>query len=467
VAALVTGASSTLHALEPVIVLALRGDPLPREQVRAALHEELARPVVFEGEAAAQSSSGVVTINYRQGSGELAVTWDSAGRTVSRVIAAAEKTDDVVSDSVLLAGNLARTQFEPPAPLPVSKAPAPPPKTAPPATRVPRHPERPERAREAPPRQLYATASILYPLATHFKHPEATSNLDFNLLYGRVGAVEGLSLGFLNVITRRRDAHMHGLELGVLGNVVRGDLDGFQGAAVFNLVGGSVTGIQLAAGANLSSGNVRGFQGSFALNRAGRLTGAQAGAVNLAGDVDGLQVGLVNVARRVRGVSIGLVNVAEDIDGVPIAPISVTRSGGIHPVVWSGTSGYGNAGLKFATRHTYTLFFAATHHDFGRDFLGGGLAIGGRIPLEAGFHTDVDVCGDWLAAPSLSHDTAEEDSYHEQLVHGRLRLMLAYRIAQHFGVFLGGAATTQLRSELGWDRVTVEVGPELVGGIEL
>ena len=62
----------------------------------------------------------------------------------------------------------------------------------------------------------------------------------------------------------------------------------------------------------------------------------------------------MNVARRVNGVQIGLVNVADEVEGAAIGVVSVSRSG-VHPVLWGGTLAYVNAGLKFATRHVYTI----------------------------------------------------------------------------------------------------------------
>ena len=459
-------------SVEPV-VLALRGSELPTERLRAALAKELGRAVMLEAEPGTATSgdsvSGVVTVTYRREARELAITWDSAGHTVSRVIAAADSLDQVIEDSVLLAGNLAREQVasvtgEAPATAAAPRAEAPP-AVAPPVLASPPPPV--TKPAETPPPQLLGSASLFFPLATNYAAPEATTNFSLNLLYGRVGAVEGLELGVLNIVSRKKEARVEGLQIGAIGNIARAELTGVQLASLINISGERSLGAQVALGTNLSFGRFQGLQASFLLNRSQELGGVQVAAVNLAGDVDGLQVGLVNVARKLSGVSIGLVNVADDVDGVPIAPISVTRSGGVHPAIWSGTSGYANAGLKFATRKTYTLFFAAMHRDFGRDFLGGGAAVGGRIALGGSFYTDVDIGASWLAAPALSRDATSGDRYHEQLVAPRIRMLLAYRVLPHLGAFVGGSATALIRSERDWDRVSVKVGPELVGGVEL
>src|SRR6185436_12713141 len=282
------------------------------------------------------------------------------------------------SDAALLAGNLARAQIEDLLPAPVAPiAPIAPIAPAPPVERAPE--------------RRAVTLGLFYPLATHYGHAEVSSSFDLNLLYGRVGSIDGAQIGGVNVVSREAGpvASMQGLQIGVGANLVDGKVAGLQFAGLLNYVDGSTRGGQLALGANLAEGAVHGVQAAFAFNRAGELRGLQLSAVNVAGDVDGVQIGLINVARRVRGASIGLVNVADDIDGLPLAPFSVTRTGGVHPSAWSGTSGLGNVGVKLATRRTYTLFFGSYHRDYDLEFVGGGFAIGGSVELGAGFRSDL------------------------------------------------------------------------------
>lgn len=462
-------ASSTGPALAQahaagVVVLALYGDELPRDALRDGMSAELAREVVLQTDRGNRPVAGVISINYRRATDELVVTWDSKGRTLSRVIAASRNVAEVMQDSLLLAGNLAREQADELAPETVPR-----PVEVPPAVSLPPPPSPP-----APPAgpqypRVFASASFFFPLATHASQPEVTSSFDFNVLYSRVGAVEGAGLGLVNVVTRERPdaARMNGLQIGGIANLVTGNVTGIQVASSLNLASGETRGVQLAAGANIASGPLEGLQTSFVFNRAGDVRGGQISLVNLAGNVHGAQIGLVNIARHVRGVSIGLVNVADEIEGIPLAPISVTRSGGMHPVLWGGTSGLGNAGIKFATRQTYTLFFGSYHQAFDEKFVGGGLAVGGRIHLGARFHADLDAAGTYLIAPGLSEDAETREQYHEQLVQPRLRLLLGFRAAKHFGIFVGGAALGQIRAELDWDRVSASIGPEIQGGIEL
>jgi hypothetical protein len=313
------------------------------------------------------------------------------------------------------------------------------------------------------------TVGVFYPLASHHGHAEVTSSFDLNLLYGRVGAIDGAQIGSVNVVSREpaSAASVRGMQIGVVANLVDGQSHGLQIAGLLYQVGSGARGAQLTLGGNFTAGELHGAQAALLFNRSGELHGLQLSPVNIAGDVDGVQIGLVNIARHVRGASVGLVNIADDIDGLPLAPFSVTRTGGVHPSAWSGTSGLGNVGVKLATRHTYTLFFGSYHRDFDLEFVGGGFALGGSVELGAGFRSDLDVCGTYLVAPAETTDAELQRSYHEQLVQPRLRLMIGYRLAQHFGAFLGVAALGQIRSELGWERVSASVGPEIFGGIEL
>jgi hypothetical protein len=454
-------------AAEPgAVVLALRGDALDAERLRALLETELSREVVLEHAPRPHQTAGVLTFAYRREAAELAVTWDSGGQTVTRVVAAPAERAMLESDAALLAGNLTRRQIEDllPAPSEVATTASVPETPAVSAARPPPPPEHDA----PPPEHRLVTVGLFYPLATHYGSPEVTSSLDLNLLHGRVGGIDGAQIGGVNVIGRSTGpASLKGLQIGLAANVVDGTGTGVQLASALNHVTGDVLGAQLALGANIAQGAVRGMQGSSLFNRAGELKGLQLAAVNVAGDVDGVQLGLINVARRVRGTAIGLVNIADDIDGLPLAPFSVTRTGGVHASAWSGSSGLGNVGLKLATRRTYTLFFGSYHRDFDLELVGGGFALGGTVQLGAGFRTSLDVCGTYLVAPAKTLNLELDRSYHEQLVQPRLRLMLDYRLARHFGAFVGVAALGQLRSELGWERVTGSVGPEIFGGVEL
>ncbi len=107
------------------MVLALRGDPLDGERLRTLLEAELSSEVVLEHAPRPHVTAGVLTFAYRREAGELAVTWDSGGQAVTRVVAAPADPATLVRDAALLAGNLTRRQIEDllPAPAPAAAAP--------------------------------------------------------------------------------------------------------------------------------------------------------------------------------------------------------------------------------------------------------------------------------------------------------------------------------------------------------
>jgi hypothetical protein len=43
-------------------------------------------------------------------------------------------------------------------------------------------------------------------------------------------------------------------------------------------------------------------------------------------------------------------NVADDVEGLPIGLVSVSKSGGAHPLVWTSSTADINVGLKFIER---------------------------------------------------------------------------------------------------------------------
>lgn len=502
-------AQETSQALPPSesrsrVQLVLHGDALDAVALQQALTQELGREFELTptGDPVTEDT---LTVAYAAARSELVVSWQNDGQTITRVIATSAAR--VVEDSVLLASNLMHAQLDDLAPSelqeqPVALAlPAPQePVVAIPTSRAPAQVPVVHAQAIAEPRRL-ATAGLFYPASSNYDAPDAATHVDVNLLHGRVGSVHGLQLGGVNVVVRSgASAHLEapdaaaadvvGVQLGYLANVATGHVSGVQLAGLFNHATGPAAAWQAAAAVNVAGGSLTGLQSAFLFNTARRLRGVQAGLVNLAGDVDGLQVGLVNVARKVRGVSVGLVNIAEDIEGVPIAPFSVSRTGGVHPTLWSGTSGLGNVGVKLSTRNTYSLVFGSYHRAFEREFFGGGFALGARVALGHNFYSDLDVSGTYLIAPDRSvesegddlepgdgaNDSIESNSgvyseydiyYHEQLLQPRLRAILSYRVAHHFGLFVGVAAAGQFRFELGTDRVTTSVAPEFFGGIEL
>jgi hypothetical protein len=277
-----------------------------------------------------------------------------------------------------------------------------------------------------------------------------------------------LQLGGVNLVTHtagRGSGNATGVQVAYAMNIVAAKVEGVQLAMLAN-VSGPVEGWQYAFGLNRASGDLDGVQTSWGMNSVGgRMSGLQVASINASGDVRGLQFGFVNVAKKVDGAMVGLINVADDVDGVPFGIASITKTGGVHPTVWTSNTTFVNAGIRLATRHTYTMPMAQYHHAYDRDFYGAGFLIGGRIQIDETHHVDTDLGVSWLYAPERS--AFGQDTYHEHLVQPKLRGLFGWRLADHFGFFAGVGLTTQVRLERDSREVTVRVGPDVFAGVEL
>lgn len=338
---------------------------------------------------------------------------------------------------------------------------------------------------------VLAYASLIHPVATNFDAPYVSTRFGLDLIYGRAGELDGgLQVGTVNLVIGKpgvATGAMSGVQLapffGV--NYASGHAGGLQIAFLGNGAGDGVEGGQVSLGANVAAGDVDGAQLSWVANVAtGKLRGLQFGGVNVAGDVAGAQVGFVNVAKKFDGLAIGLVNIADDIDGVPIGLLSVTKSGGVHPVVWSSTSTYANIGLKFATKHTYTMlaghytnvggaYYAA---DGGRrelqlearDFFGGGFFIGGHVPIDNAF-IDFDIglsgLGATTTSPRVTADGLTRRS-RDILVDPRVRILAGFALAKHASLFGGAGLVARTRLVNDAEDAIIRFHPELIGGIQ-
>ena len=230
------------------------------------------------------------------------------------------------------------------------------------------------------------------------------------LEFNRTRRGRGVALaGFANV---SRTQHI-GLSLAGLFNLARGQHEGvalslgFNGLrradglslAAVNVVREELTGV--AAGALQLAEHVHGLS-LGAVNWAGELRGLEAGGLNLARTVQGVQLGLINVAAGdVDGAQIGLVNYARSVDA-GLAPFSITREGGVHAQVVSGTLALFQLALRFDARYTYSFLGGGVHAGGARGdtyLLGGGF--GGKVPIVKRLSAELDG-GAYLVQP-LAH----------------------------------------------------------------
>ena len=108
-----------------------------------------------------------------------------------------------------------------------------------------------------PPRpRRIATAALFYPLAVNYDEPNVHTSLDFSLIYGVVGEVEGLQLGTFNDVR----GPVQGLQLGVLINGVDESLRGASISGVMSSAGRVNAALQAAGLLTLSNSTTDGIQ---------------------------------------------------------------------------------------------------------------------------------------------------------------------------------------------------------------
>lgn len=490
---------------QPAATLSVYSDGVlvSAESLRLAIAAELGAEVVLATPGVGAPLGKSIVITYHPSTRELAVSVRHPGRTnTTRVVQAPEDPAEVVTVAALLASNLARetageteSNSAPVQPALTATAVAPQPLAATavegkPVAALPPLP---------PPEKVFATASFFYPLATNLDKPEIQTHLNFNLLYGHVGAIDGFELGFANAVSGQG----RGVEVGVLANWIGGSFEGLQIGGLFNRTA-NMKGVQLSFGANQASGDRLGGQISGVANlttgvtsgvgvtlglnltRAaegievaglanvlrGDFMGFAAAPFNYAHDVEGVQLGLINVARKVHGVQLGLINVADDVEGVPIGLISVTRSGGVHPMFWASTASLANVGLKFATRYTYTYLNVSGKEIDEHLRIGPGIGFGVSVPVLSKLSFEPDLGVTHLIGTSncctQGPFSAVERRRDETL--GRLRGALRYQFIKHFSLFVGTGVVgrlTYLLDDGGDTDYQVRGLVEGFGGVEL
>lgn len=119
------------------------------------------------------------------------------------------------------------------------------------------------------------------------------------------------------------------IDVGVLGNIVDGNLSGIEIAGLYNRIGSSDGAIQAACIMNYSKHDFCGVQLGLVNSVDGDMQGLQAGAVNLAQDGAGVQLGVFNRAERFSGLQIGFANYAYQLEGVQIGVFNVIEDSNI------------------------------------------------------------------------------------------------------------------------------------------
>jgi hypothetical protein len=458
--------------------------------IRQAIEAEL--------RGSADTASGELDIDLDARRHAVVTFHAASGRVTKREIDLPEEPDRAKEAIALLSGNLARDEAheilaelerdraaqgetaEPAATEapPATPPPATPPPATPPPTTTPKSSATPPRADATPDRQTKQEsapaehdeagddgsfrfdASLWDAVSTldNAKHRRVNFELGF---YSRIGSLDGvmfglgygrverdadgvaMEVGYTRIRRRLRGVAMafgvtssnelHGAQLAAGANAVTGNVEGFTGAAGLNLVGGKTEGASVAM-----------------VNSLGALDGGGIALVNVGGKVRGFQLGLVNVATDVSGTQIGLVNVSDKVDGIPLGIVNVVAQGRTQIVSWADSDAFAHVGVKYENSGIYTLI-AVGHAitDSGRTHSrdsAGSFAIGGDVPIGAGFYAGLDA----MYTSEVENDFGTQTDGPRHV--GRYRLQLGYDPSHTISAFVAG----------GVEHVTVKGGSTTV-----
>ncbi len=268
------------------------------------------------------------------------------------------------------------------------------------------------------PRHYTFNLSLWHPISIN-KTQHDSVNINFSILYGRVGRVKGLDLaigasGVKNEMAGLQIAglvgiggeYVSGIQVSGLFNICGEDLKGGQIAGLINITGSRAQGFQIAGGLNLTGDSLKGLQTSGLFNIVGdefqgiqitggfnivgercvgyqaaglfnivgkdlkglqisglfnivgeNFTGAQIGVFNIAPYFsDAAQIGIFNVSDEMRGFQLGLVNWNDETYGVPVGLVNVSRKDGhISGISWGGNISGLNSGVKFEVGKIYSI----------------------------------------------------------------------------------------------------------------
>ncbi|AKU96063.1 hypothetical protein AKJ09_02727 [Labilithrix luteola] len=482
-------AAGSVPSMQPAYTLEVDSDSpdeISYEALAARVQNELGGTVVRP--SAGTPTRAAILVRWRTQERKLTVRASHVGgQLVERTVESKGNAAAVQREAVLLAGNLGRDQARELIDELASRAPKPEVEPEP-------EPEPEEEKLEEPPPSKAArddgrqpiSISFFYPVATNWGRPDVRTSLNLELLYGRIGRLDGMQAGAgvgyasgavngvqLNALGQGAQGDVRGLQLSVGGNVALGDLRGWQTTVGINVVGGNMRGLQLSTGVNVALKEVRGLQLTTGVNFArgptralqvatgvnmstGPTQGAQlSSGVNAAEEITGLQLGILNIARHVKGAQIGIVNIAEEVDGAAIGLLSITRTS-IHPVVWVGNLNYVNMGVKFTFKYMYTtIALTLGSLESSEVATGGTAALGAHLPLPGRFDVDLEGAYSNVSTKFAYAGTVDNDSAH-------VRLLPGYVFAPRLRVFAGGGVRIPARFSVG----SSSVRPEFVAGVQ-
>jgi hypothetical protein len=189
---------------------------------------------------------------------------------------------------------------------------------------------------------------------------------------------------------------VHGVQIGGVGNFVRGEFSGFQLGGVYNHVSDSVKGLQLAGVGNFARNKVSGMQLSGVVNVSNR-------------EMEGTQIsGVINYAKKLKGVQIGLINISDTSEGYSIGLINIVLKG-YHKLAFSSDELLNlNAAFKTGNRRLYSILKAGLNVSDSQKVYTFGYGIGSALRIGKTFSINPELTaqqlylGTWDAINMLS-----------------------------------------------------------------
>jgi len=204
------------------------------------------------------------------------------------------------------------------------------------------------------------------------------------------GKADGAQIsGFLNIVNE----HSEGMQLGGFANINGSGFDGLQGAGFLNITGGNSEVIEIGGFGNLNAGDIEGAQLAGFINLAESVNGAQLGGfINIADKVDGAQIaGFINIADKAEGIQLSVINICDSIDGIPIGFLSFVKKNGYKTwEFWGSDAMHMNLAYKLGVKHFYNIFAVGGHFTSGFNF-GYGYGVGSQFNITDGSNISIDL----------------------------------------------------------------------------
>jgi hypothetical protein len=245
-----------------------------------------------------------------------------------------------------------------------------------------------------------------------------------------------------------------GFELGLVGNIVRKEVQGVQFAGVFNTAGEYVRGVQIAGVANVSSEEVIGGQIAGIVNVAGgAISGSQiAGIVNVGteqldgvqlsgvvnqhnGTIYGGQIGLINNARKISGFQLGIINISDTIKGIPVGLLSISKNGYGRIEGYYSETTQANILIKTGVKSFYNIFQFGVNlnpNNYYRWTFGYGFGSTAQMSKRSTISFE-------LLAMHINENEGFTNKVNEQ---GQLRIMLGVNLSKRVSLFAGPTFNT-------------------------